>query len=358
MKLGKWVGLIVVLGAIYVLWQLRSLALVVIAAILLANALSGLVRRFRRAGLARPVAVLATLSLAILVTLGIVGLVVPPVLYQIDQLPSQVLQGIERLSFWWEQLQQQIDWPDTIAVPTIDDFLVQVPELANDLLGEGWSWFSNTVSGLLNGVLVLVLTLMLLANPTPYRQGALRLFPAFYRHRVDEILKRCDRALQQWLRGVALDMVFTAVFCFLVLWSLQIPLALSQALLAGVLTLIPTLGAALSVIPPMAIALLDQPWKSLLVLLLYIAVYQLENNVITPRLMPKFTTPLPALTLLGQLFFTLTFGLPGLLLSLPLTLVGQVWFAQVVLHDILNPWQADTETAPAKPPAEKSGQTA
>ncbi|MEM8639838.1 MAG: AI-2E family transporter [Cyanobacteria bacterium P01_G01_bin.54] len=346
MKLGKWVGLVVVLGALYVLWQLRSLALVVIAAVLLANALSGVVRRFRRYGLTRPVAVLATLSLALLVSVGIVGIVVPSVLAQIEQLPSQVLQGIERLSFWWARLQPQIDWPDSIAVPTIDDFLVQVPELANDLLGEGWSWFSNTVSGLLNGVLVLVLTLMLLANPTPYRQGVLRLFPAFYRHRVDEILVRCDRALQHWLREVALDMVVTAVLCFLVLWSLQIPLALSQALLAGMLTLIPTLGAALSVIPPMAIALLDQPWKSLLVLLLYIAVYQLENNVITPRLMPKLTMPLPALTLLGQLFFTLTFGLPGLLLSLPLTLVGQVCFSQVVLHDILNPWQSATEAPP------------
>ncbi|NEO85040.1 MAG: AI-2E family transporter [Spirulina sp. SIO3F2] len=340
MKLGKWVGLVVVLGSLYVLWQLRSLAIVVLAAILLANALSGVVRRFRKSGLSRPLAVLITLSLALLSLVAIIRVVVPPVLEQIEQLPTEVLQGIDRLSFWWMQLQERIDWPDSIAVPTVDDFAVQLPELANNLLGEGWSWFSNTVSGLLNSLLMIVLTLMLLANPDPYRQGVLRLFPAFYRSRADQILVHCDHVLQRWLKGVALDMVVTAVLSFVVLLSLQIPLALSQALLAGLLTLIPTLGAALSIIPPMAIALLDQPWKSVLVPVFYIAIYQFEHNILTPRLMHKASLPLPAVTLLGQLFFTLTFGLPGLLLSLPLTLVGQVWLAQVVLHDILNPWQS------------------
>lgn len=341
MKLGRWLGLVLVLGALYVLWQLRSLAIVVLSAVLLTNALSGAVRYLEHHGVQRSLAVLLTLVLATLSAVGILGIVVPPVVEQIEQLPSEVMQGIDRLSYLWQQLQQQIDWPDSIAVPTLEDFAVQLPELANNLVGEGWSWFSNTISGLLNGVLVLILTLMLLANPTPYRQGFLRLFPAFYRQRADCILHRCDRVLQQWLKGVAFDMVLTTVLSFIVLLSLQIPLALSQALLAGLLTLIPTLGAALSVLPPMAIALLDQPLKSFLVLLLYIAVHQLQNNILAPRLMSKPLMPLPAVTLLGQLFFAITFGFPGLILSLPLTLVGQVWFSQVVLHDILNPWQSE-----------------
>lgn len=341
MKLGRWLGLVLVLGVLYVLWQLRSLALVVLGAVLLANALSGGVRYLQQHGIPRSAAVLLTLVLALLGTVGIVGIVVPPVLEQIEQLPSEVMQGIDRLSFWWQRLQQQIDWPDSIAVPTLEDFAVQLPEIANNLVGEGWSWFSNTISGLLNGLIVLVLTLMLLANPAPYRQGFLRLFPAFYRQRADRILHLCDRMLQQWLKGVAFNMVLTTFLSIIVLLSLQIPLALSQALLAGLLTLIPTLGAALSVIPPMAIALLDQPWKSLLVLLFYIAIHQLQSNILLPRFMRKPLMPLPAVTLLGQLFFAITFGLPGLILSLPLTLVGQVWFSQVVLHDILNPWQSE-----------------
>lgn len=340
MRLGHWLGLILVLIALYVLWQLRSLVVIVLAAVLLANALSGAVRLLQRQHhWPRSLAVLTTVLLSGLILLGFFLLVVPPVLEQIEELPAQVMKGVERLDYWWTQLQTGIDWPESIAVPTLDDFTVQLPELANNLLGEGWSWFSNTVSGLLNSLLVLVLTFMILADPDPYRRSFLRLFPAFYRQRADQILDECDRVLQHWLESVMLNLGVITLLSFMVLLSLQIPLALSQAVIAGLLTLIPTLGTALSVLPPMAIALLDQPWKSLVVLVLYLAIHQFEHNILSPYLMGRSPLPPPAITLLGQLFFIIAFGLPGLILSLPLTLVGKVWFDAIVLQDILTPWQ-------------------
>lgn len=83
--------------------------------------------------------------------------------------------------------------------------------------------------GQLSWLFLLVLTFRLLAEPQPYRQGLIRLFPSFYRRRIDEILRLCDRALQKWLARIFFNMFAIAIFSFIGLLILQIPLALSQA---------------------------------------------------------------------------------------------------------------------------------
>jgi predicted PurR-regulated permease PerM len=108
--------------------------------------------------------------------------------------------------------------------------------------------------------------------------------------------------------------------------------------LAGILTFIPNIGPALSVIPPIAIALLDTPWKALAVLILYILIQQVESNLLTPYVMAQQVSLLPAITLLAQVFFATFFGFLGLFLALPLTVVAQVWLKEVLVKDILDQW--------------------
>ena len=125
---------------------------------------------------------------------------------------------------------------------------------------------------------------------------------------------------------------------FIGLLALRVPLALAQSMLAGALTFIPNVGPTLSVLSPMAIALLDDPLKSLAVLVLYTIIQQVESNLLTPFVMSQQVSLLPAITLLSQIFFATFFGFLGLLLALPLTVVGQVWVREVVIKDILDKW--------------------
>ncbi|MDB9503306.1 AI-2E family transporter [Spirulina major CS-329] len=343
MKFGHWFGLILLLIGLYGAWQVRQLLVVVLGAIILANALSGVVRGLQKnfKSLGRGRAVMATIALSLVLIVGFFGLLVPPVVAQINQLPQEVMEGIDRLGPWIAQFEERFSPRVWALLPDWQDMGAQLPELGNNILGEGWTIFSSTLGAMLNVLLLTALTLMLLVDPRPYRQGVLRMFPAFYRPRVDEILATCDRALQRWFEGIVVNMLTVTLLSFIGLLLLRIPLALSQALIAGLFTLIPTLGAGLSAIPPMAIALLDQPWKSLIVLLLYITIQQLESNLLARRLLTRPALKLPALTLLAQLFFAIAFGIPGLFLSLPLTIVGQIWFTEIVLKDILNIWKSD-----------------
>ncbi len=345
MSLGKWIGFLAFILSLYILWQIRRVLLLIFAAVVLANALNVLVKRCQSFGMKRPFAVLLSVFLLLLVLVGFFLLIVPPFAEQFQELSQLVPRGIQRFNLWIRTFQGRIS-PQLIQyLPDVDQLIRQLQPLVNRLLGGGLTFFSNSLGFIGQLLLVIVLTLMLLADPQPYRKSFIRIFPSFYRRRVDEILDKCKVALRGWLIGILFNMFVIASLSFVGLLILRIPLALAQATLAGILTFIPNIGPALSVVPPMAIALLDAngAWKTFAVLILYIIIQQVESNFLTPYVMAQQVSLLPAITLLAQVFFATFFGFLGLLLALPLTVVAQVWLKEVLIKDILDHWHHPSE---------------
>ena len=339
MNFGTWIGLIVFFISLYVLWQIKQLLLLLFTGIVLATSLNILVKSFQKKGMKRIHAVILSAISLILVTIGCVWIVVPPFIDQFQALGKLVPQGIEKLDTWIDFFSERLDPRIINFLPNTEELNRQIRPLIQQFLGGGLTVFYSSLGVLLGTLLLLAITLMLLADPQPYRRGFIRLFPAFYRRRVDYILDLCTEGLEGWLVGILFNMVVIAVFSFVCLLILGIPLALSQAMLAGVMTFIPNIGPTLSVLSPMAIALIEAPWKAFAVLILYIIIQQLESNVLTPIVMAQQVSLLPAVTLLSQLFFATFFGFLGLLLSLPLTVVGQIWFKEVIIKDVLDNWE-------------------
>jgi predicted PurR-regulated permease PerM len=100
----------------------------------------------------------------------------------------------------------------------------------------------------------------------------------------------------------------------------------------------PNIGPAASVVCPIMIALLDDPWKIGAVLILYFIIQNIESYWLTPIVMAKQVSLLPAVTLMAQLFFASLFGVLGLLLALPLTVIVKTWVEEALFKDILDQW--------------------
>ena len=135
-------------------------------------------------------------------------------------------------------------------------------------------------------------------------------------------------------------MLVITLLSWLGLSLLGVKLSLANALLAGLLTFIPNIGPVLSCIPPIALALIDAPWKAIAVLILYILIQQIESNLLTPLVMKQQVSILPVITLLAQATFAVFFGFIGLFLALPLAVVAQVWIEEVLIKDILSNWKS------------------
>jgi predicted PurR-regulated permease PerM len=349
MKLGQWMGLLALIASCYILWQIRQALLLLFAAVVLATALNRLARYLQKFGLKRSIAVLLSVSFLVLIFVGLFLIIVPPFAQQFQQLTQRAPQGIAKLNEWIDQIEARFSGQIGQRLPNLDinDIIQQLQPLFNQLVGGAGAFVGNTLGVILSFLLVIVLTLMTLAEPLSYRKAFIQLFPSFYRRRIEGILDECEIALGRWVIGALISMSVITFLSLIGLSVLQVPLALAHAVLAGLLNLIPNIGPGLSVIPPVTIALLDSPLKAGFVLILYFLIQQFESNLLTPYVMAQQVALLPAVTLIAQVFFATFFGFLGLLLALPLTVVAQVWIREALIKDILNQWSASPKTLAA-----------
>ena len=353
MKFGQWLGLIALLAALVLLWSLRDALILLFAAVVLAMALCTLVGAIReRIGVARPIALLLALLVVTLVVVIVATVVIPPFIAEFRQLVLQVPRAWEELLVLLRQSIEgasqmvygrrdcNLDWlKSTLSIPATlpPDLLGRLGGGAIGLVGVA----GNLGAGLLQTLFVVAVSLMVAAQPSGYREALLLLAPSFYRRRLRQVLVSCGTALSSWMVGVLISSLCVGLLAAIGLSVLGVKLVAANALLAGLLNIIPNVGPTLSTIFPMSVALLDAPWKALAVLVVYVIIQNLESYVITPSVMHHQLQLLPGLTLTAQLLFTLLFGHLGLLLALPLAVCLQVLLRDVLIHDILDPWKRE-----------------
>ena len=344
MRLGTLIGFLAILIALYILWRIKQVLLLAFAAVVFATAINQLVRFLQnKLSLKRQTAIAIAVTGVLTFIIGFIALVIPPFIDQFQQLITLIPVGLEQLSNWNEWLSNLL--PNNLIedVRGLETLTQNLQSIMDKFIGNFFDLFSSTLGVVLNSLLVIVVTIMLLSNPTPYRQMFLLMFPAFYRQRVQKIIKKCEHNLGGWAIGILFNMAVIAIMSGIGLLLLGVRLPLANSLLAGMLTFIPNLGPVLSVVPPAAMALLDAPWKALAVVLLYIIIQQIESNVLTPIVMQRQVSLLPAITLLSQVAFAVFFGVLGLFLALPITVVAQVWLKEVLVKDILDRWQIEND---------------
>ncbi len=346
LRFGQWLGLLALVAALLLLWSLRGSLILLFTAVVLAMALCTLVGRVKaRLGCHRGVAVLLSLLLVGLVITVAGTAIIPPFIDQfselVSKLPTAASTLIDLLRGWLQRASQMLYGTEAADLTWLREGLIQLGDVPN--LGGGAVRLLGLAGGLGTGLLqtlfVVAVALMVAVQPTQYREVAVLLVPSFYRRRFRAVLIQCGEALSAWMVGVLISSLAVGTLAAIGLSLLGVKLVAANALLAGVLNVIPNVGPTLSTVFPMSVALLESPWKSLAVLVLYVAIQNLESYVITPSVMHAQLRLLPGLTLTAQLLFTLVFGPLGLLLALPLAVCLQVIVREVLIHDVLNTWK-------------------
>jgi predicted PurR-regulated permease PerM len=335
----SFAGAIALIIAIYILWQIRFILLLTFASVALATAINYLVRYLMRLGVKkRSTAIVLSLTLLFLLLIGFTLLIIPPFIDQVQDSLYLLPEAVDQIAVWLTWLQERVPQQLVGEIQKLENVTRNLPNVMTQLFSNFYAVFSGSLGAAVNILLVAVVTLMLLVSPHPYLRLFLAFFPSFYRRRAAQIIKKCERALGGWTQGILFNMLVISLLSWLGLSVLGVQLPLANALLAGLLTFIPNLGAVLSCIPPIILAVIDAPWKAVAVLILYFLIQQAESNVLTPLVMKQQVSLLPAVTLLAQATFAIFFGFIGLFLALPLTVVSQVWIEEILIKDILSNW--------------------
>lgn len=347
MHLGSLLGFLAIITSLYILWRIQEVVLLGFAAVIFATVINRMVRFLQRFRLKRGFAVFISLVSIVVVAAGLLALTAPSIITQFDELIDRIPEAVDQLTSWTGWIQRRLPQPIATELRNLDSLLQNLQAWISQFFSNFFSIFFSTLGMMLNVLLFVFVTLMLLANPQPYRRGFTLLFPSFYRDRVDEVLDQCEDALTGWAIGMLFNMMVIGTMSGIGLWILGVPLPLANAILAALLTFIPNIGPTISVIPPTLLALLENPWKAIAVIVLYIVIQQVESNILTPLVMQRQVSLLPAITLLALAAFGLLFGILGVFLALPIVVVAQVWIDEVLIKDILNPWQKPKPSGPS-----------
>jgi len=198
------------------------------------------------------------------------------------------------------------------------------------------------------GLVVLVCTIYLVIDPQPWVGGFVSLFPAEWRERARDVLEKMYHAVQRWFLGQLAAMTFIAVFWAIALSIIGIPFALLLGIISGLISFIPYVGAIISVVIPLMLALISDPILAVWVILAFFIIQQVEGNLLQPIVMSRAVNLHPALVVFAILVMGTLFGLVGVLLAVPLVAALQVLVRELWVER-MNRMGTDPNPAPQEP---------
>ena len=198
--------------------------------------------------------------------------------------------------------------------------------------------------------IVLIGGLYLAAQPTLYATGLLRMIPSAARTRSAETLDAITISLKNWLKGQALGMLFVGIGTGLGLWLVGVPAAWAIGLVAGLAEFVPYLGVLVAGIPAVVLGFGQGTETGLWTIAVLVAVQQLQGNLVMPLVQNKMVDLPPAVTIFGIIAAGILFGVAGVLLATPLTIVVLVLVRRLYLHEDKQEVLASVDAPPAPPP--------
>jgi predicted PurR-regulated permease PerM len=325
----------VVLGALFLLWQVRTIIGWGILALFLAVVLNPAVDWLQRRGIGRSIGILLTYLGVVLALLLIVGIFVPVVVGEIRDLIDFIVGVVQDPSGVTEYLRttlQQFGLGflfDTLS-ERLDELPSELADLARSfLLSAGGLAISAAtfVSGL---VTILTLAFFLLLNPEGFMNVGLRLFAEPQRPRVRRLLGQSAGAVSGYITGNLAISFICGVLTFIVLLVLGMPYPAALALLVAVLDLIPLVGATLGGALLVIVGFFVSPWTAI-ILLVYVLVYQqVEGSVLQPMVYSRAVQLNALLIFVAVLVGAALLGIPGALLAIPVAEIIRIVVTDVV----------------------------
>lgn len=299
-------------------------------AFLLNYAVAGLQRFLPRSG----AAVIVYLAAGIAVVLIALTLV-PPVFNQARQL-------VNNLPFLLESAQQQLTafqvWSADRNLPfdvriLAPQLLAQVQNQVKAIATGGLGLVVGTFNWVLDLILILVISFYMLVDGERVWRSLTGIFAPKIRDGLTEALRR---NLQRFVSGQLLLGLFMAITLTSAFWALQVPFFLLFAVFIGLMEVIPYVGATLGIATVTIVVAFINWWLALQVLVVAIAIQQVKDNLVAPRIMGNLTGLSPVIIFVSLLLGAKLGGLLGVILAIPLTGVAKS-LAEIVLDPTLPP---------------------
>jgi predicted PurR-regulated permease PerM len=332
------------IGGYLLFSELATFFVLVLITIVLALPLEAAATRLERFRVPRWLGALAALVLMLGVVVGVLVLAIPPFVSELQRLADQLPQIVDQLR---EQLGARKHGPST--GDSLQRSLQNVIDRPQQMLGPLAKVGMGVAGAAAAIVLVVVGAFYMAINPRPLVDGVLRIFPPDRRPWVAEAMSEIRSTWIGWQYGVVADMLVTGVLLYLGLTLVGLDYASVFAVFSALCVVVPYFGSVAGGIPPILFALAERgPTTALVTLGVYLAVQQVEGNVIIPMVMSRAVKLHPAVVLIGVVLVGNVFGFAGLIVAVPIisatiVIVRELWVRRL---------EGDAPSPAPRPPAE------
>ena len=334
-RIGRFIAVCVVgVVALWLLYKIRAVLLVVIAGVAVAYALAPLVKAFsgNRPHLRSLGITLAYLTVFVgLAAASVLGF--RPVADDARIFATTLPDSVHRIDAWLahasagfrQALPPQLQSPQgpssgNLISGRVQSFASNLGQYVAGLAALGQSFVTLTIAG----ALALVVSVFILADPAYFRRQLFTVIPLAMRADAETLLNEIDLVLAAFVRGQIVIAVAVGVTATLVMLLMGVKYAVILGLFTAVTQLIPQVGGAIGMIAAVVLASLQSLVLAVGVFVLYMVLYQISGNVLGPLVMGRAVKLHPVIILLATMVGTVLGGVVGLLLSVPIAAVLKV----------------------------------
>ncbi|MES2288990.1 MAG: AI-2E family transporter [Pseudomonadota bacterium] len=227
-----------------------------------------------------------------------------------------------RLPAAWEVFQTRL-----VQTPTGAEIMRRASEIVPD--GQSIFGFATGLLTSLGAVLsmlaiVIVGGIYLAAQPRLYGKGVLLLTPQAARSKLMRTFLTVAAALNAWLKGQGIGMLFVGFATTVGLVIIGIPAAPAIGLVAGLCEFVPYFGVLVVAIPAIVLGFADSTTTGIWTIVMLIIVHQVQGNLVLPLLQSRMVELPPVLTIFSLVAAGVLLGPLGVILATPLTVVAMV----------------------------------
>ena len=316
---------VVAIGLLLVLcWQLRSLIVVLMIAVVIAATLAPAIATARKLGIPRWLSVIGVYLGLIAILTGVGLLIGPTVVEQIERLIRRLPSYLEILRSLLADLLLRLGMSDPDESGMISQLLdinglsTWAIRSSQQLVVRSYSVTKGIIGSVFSLLLALLLSGYMLSASEKLLQDIINLFPDPWNTRLSLQVRPVSQRMGGYIQGRILVSAILGIVISIGLNFLGLAdFALGLGVIAGFTNLIPFFGPVLGSIPALIVAIAQGGWTALWVLLLFVIIQNLETYVLDPLLVGNSVKVHPLYQLLAVLGGAQVLGIVGALIVPP-----------------------------------------
>ncbi len=322
---------VAVVVVLYLLWLLRKPIGWLFVAIFLAVALSPPVNYLSRS-MRRGFAIAITYLGLLLIPILLIALIVPPLINEANDFATNVPRYADDVT---EYVQKNGTLRNLNEDYDITTKLEKEAQKLPSKLGGAAGTLRDIGLGIVNSVFalltILVMTAFLLGSGNRWVDQIIASRPQHQRDRLRRSLDNISSAVSGYVAG-ALTVAFIAgTATFIVLTILGVPFSGPLAVFAGLMSLIPMIGATIAAIIIGIVTVFNNfPTDTIIWTVWAIGYQQIENNLIQPQIQKRTVNVHPLLTIVAVLFGGTLLGVLGAIVAIPVAASIQILLREYV----------------------------